>query len=171
MPRISLIVAIADNYAIGKDNALLCHLPADLKHFKQITTGRPIIMGRRTFESLPNGALPNRKNIVLTSSSASGSGYDTARSLDEAVALCKGDDEAFIIGGASVYKQYLNRADYMYITWIHANFAADTFFPEINFDEWQEVKREDFQPDEKNAYAYSFAEYKRIPINTINYKL
>ena len=162
MPRISLIVAIANKYAIGKDNDLLCHLPADLKHFKQITTGNPVIMGRRTFESLPNGPLPNRKNIVISSSAVSGEGYLVVPSLDEAIKLCADDSEVFIIGGASIYRQSIALVDYMYITWIHKNFAADTFFPEIDFEKWEEVSREDFEPDDRNFHSYSFVEYKRL---------
>ena len=158
----SIIVAIAENYAIGKDNDLLCHLPADLKYFKSVTSGHTVIMGRRTFESLPNGPLPNRKNIVVTSSGTNGEVYSTVRSLDEAITLTKNEEEVFVIGGASVYRQSLDIANFLYVTWIHASFPADTYFPEINFDEWKEIAREDHESDEKNRYAYSFVKYKRV---------
>ncbi len=169
MPRLSLVVAIAENYAIGRDNDLLCHLPADLKHFKALTTGHSIIMGRRTFESLPAGPLPMRCNIVLSRSLKSGEAYRCVTSLDEALRLCAAEEEVFIIGGESVYRHVLPRVDRMYITWIQARFDdADTFFPQVNFDEWEEVSREDFDADAKNPYPYSFVEYRRKHNETNN---
>ncbi|HEY5592545.1 MAG TPA: dihydrofolate reductase [Paludibacter sp.] len=163
MSKISIIAAIADNYAIGNLNKLPWHLPADLKHFRQLTTGHTIVMGKHTFHSLPNGPLPNRKNIVLTSIMSEGvnEGYFEADSLDDVFYLCEHEEEVFIIGGTTVFKQAIYRADSMYITWIHAKFTADTYFPEINFDQWQEVSREDFQVDENNPFPYSFVEYNR----------
>jgi len=163
MSKISIIAAVADNYAIGKSNNLPWYLPADLKHFKQLTTGHAIVMGKRTFESLPKGPLPNRKNIVLTSIMSEGvnKGYYEADSLEDATFLCEHEEQVFIIGGATVYKQCLDKVDYLYITWIHKEFSADTYFPKINFDEWEEVKHEDHQPDENNLYSYTFSEYKR----------
>jgi dihydrofolate reductase len=164
MSKISIIAAVADNYAIGKANNLPWHLPADLKHFRQLTTGHAIVMGKRTFESLPKGALPNRKNIVLTSVMSEGvnEGYFEADSLEDAVYLCEHEEKVFIIGGATVYKQSINKVDTMYITWIHNDFSADTYFPEIDFNEWKEVNREDHNPDEQNLYSYSFVKYERI---------
>ena len=163
MSKISIIAAVADNYAIGKSNNLPWYLPADLKHFKQLTTGHAIVMGKRTFESLPKGPLPNRKNIVLTSIMSEGvnEGYYEADSLEDATFLCEHEEQVFIIGGATVYKQCIDKVDYLYITWIHKEFSADTYFPKINFDEWEEVKHEDHQPDENNLYSYTFSEYKR----------
>lgn len=163
MSKISIIAAVADNYAIGKSNNLPWHLPADLKHFKSLTSGHAIVMGKRTFESLPSGPLPNRKNIVLTSIMSEGvnQGYFEADSLEDAIDLCEHEDKVFIIGGATVYRQSIDKVDSMYITWVHDEFVADTFFPQFDKEEWTEVSREDFDADEKNAYAYSFVEYKR----------
>ncbi len=164
MSKISIIAAVADNYAIGKANNLPWHLPADLKHFRQLTTGHAIVMGKRTFESLPNGPLPNRKNIVLTSVMSEGvnEGYFEADSLEDAVFLCEHEEKVFIIGGATVYKQSIDKVDTMYITWIHNDFSADTYFPEIDFNDWKEVSREDHDPDQQNLYSYSFVKYDRI---------
>lgn len=163
MSRISIIAAIADNNAIGKNRALLWHLPTDMAHFKELTTGHAIIMGRKTFESLPNGPLPNRKNVVLTTiPEADFINCFACDSMGEALDLCKNEDEIFIIGGALVYRQAIRLADTMYITRVHAEFKdADAYFPNINWDLWEEVSREDFPADEKNAYPYSFITYKR----------
>jgi len=163
MSKISIIAAVADNYAIGKSNNLPWHLPADLKHFRQLTTGHAVVMGKRTFESLPKGPLPNRKNIVLTSIMSEGvnKGYFEADSLEDAVFLCEHEERVFIIGGATVYRQCIDKVDSMYITWVHDTFTADTFFPEINLDEWNEISREDFEADEQNPYSYSFCIYER----------
>jgi dihydrofolate reductase len=163
MSKISIIAAVADNYAIGKSNKLLWHLPADLKYFKELTTGHCIVMGKRTFESLPNGPLPNRKNIVLTSLISDGvtEGYFEANSIEDACHLSENEDRIFIIGGATIYRQCINKADSMYITWVHAEFAADAYFPKFNLDEWEEISREDHKADEKNAYDYSFVYYER----------
>lgn len=163
MSTLSLIVAIADNQAIGKQLQLLCHLPKDLKRFKEITSGHTIIMGRKTFESLPNGALPNRKNIVLSSSE--GLSYPNClvvNSLEKALAACEGESEVFIIGGAAVYELALKQADKLYITRIHHAFeGADTFFPEIDKSDWTEIERVSCQADEKHAYPFTFITYIR----------
>jgi len=163
MSEISIIAAVADNFAIGKANDLPWYLPADLKHFRQLTTGHAVVMGKRTFESLPKGPLPNRKNIVLTSIMSEGvnEGYFEADSLEDAVYLCEHEEKVFIIGGATVYKQSINKVNTMYITWIHKSFTADTYFPEVNFKEWNEVSREDYDADEQNQFPYSFSVYKR----------
>ena len=163
MSDISIIAAVADNYAIGKANNLPWHLPADLKHFKQLTTGHVVVMGKRTFESLPNGPLPNRKNVVLTSVMSEGVNerYFEADSLEDALYLCEREEKIFIIGGATVYAQSIHKVNTMYITWVHKEFTADTYFPQINFDEWNEVSREDHEADEQNPYSYSFSMYKR----------
>jgi dihydrofolate reductase len=163
MSKISIIAAVADNYAIGKSNNLPWHLPADLNHFRQLTTGHAVVMGKRTFESLPKGPLPNRKNIVLTSIMSEGvnEGYYEADSLEDAVFLCEHEEQVFIIGGATVYKQCIDKVDYMYITWIHKDFSADTYFPRIELDIWEEVKHEDHEANENNQFSYTFSEYKR----------
>ena len=163
MSKISIIAAVADNLAIGNANNLPWHLPADLKHFKQLTTGHAIVMGKRTFESLPNGPLPNRKNIVLTSVMSEGvnEGYFEADSLEDAVYLCENEDQVFIIGGVTVYKQSIDKVNTMYITWVHVNFLVDKFFPKIDFEQWNEVSREDHEADALNAYSYSFCIYSR----------
>lgn len=164
MSKISIIAAVADNLAIGKSNNLPWHLPADLKHFRQLTTGHAVVMGKRTFESLPKGPLPNRKNIVLTSVMSEGvnEGYYEADSLEDALYLCENEDNVFIMGGATVYKQCIDKVDSMYITWVHNDFSADTYFPKINFEEWKEISREDYEADEKNPYPFSFSVYERI---------
>ena len=164
MSKVSIIAAVAENYAIGKRNKLLWHMPADLKHFKNLTTGHTIIMGKRTFESLPNGPLPNRKNIVLRSMLSDGvtEGYFEADSLEDALELADNESHIFIIGGGTVYKNSIDKVDSMYITWVKGEFEADTFFPEFDFNEWKEVSREDHAADDKNEYAYSFVEYVRI---------
>lgn len=164
MTKVSIIAAVADNYAIGKSNKLPWHLSADLKHFKALTTGSAVLMGKRTFESLPNGPLPNRKNIVLSSMLSEGvrEGYYEADSIDDALELCDKEENIFIIGGGSVYRQTMDMADYMYITWVHADFVADAFFPNIDFEKWKVISREDYEPDEKNQYPYSFVTYEKI---------
>ena len=163
MSKISIIAAVADNYAIGKSNDIPWHLPADMKHFRQLTTGHVVVMGKRTFESLPNGPLPNRKNIVLTSGMSEGvnEGYFEADSLEDAVYLCENEKQIFIIGGATVYNQCIDKVDSMYITWVHREFLADTFFPVVDFDKWDEMTHEDHEADENNPYPYTFSEYKR----------
>lgn len=163
--RISIIVAIAQNNAIGHENKLIYWLPNDLKRFKQLTTGNTIIMGRKTFESLPKGALPNRRNIVLsrTGSPVDFPGADCFRNLYEALASCNENDEVFIIGGASVYAEGLKIADRLCLTYIHdIPEHADTFFPEFALNEWQETYREDHESDEKHSHKYSFVNLERI---------
>ena len=163
MSEISIVAAVADNYAIGKGNKLPWHLPADLKHFRELTTGHAVVMGKRTFESLPNGPLPNRRNVVLTSVMSEGvnEGYFEADSLEDALYLCEKEDKVFIVGGAAVYRQSLEIADSLYITWVHHEFSADIYFPEVDFSKWEEVSRQDLPADDKNPYPYSFVHYKR----------
>ena len=160
---ISIIVAIAENYAIGKKGDLLCHLPADLKHFKQITNGRTVLMGERTFFSLPKHPLPNRRNIVLTDVPGKVfEGAEAVYSLDELCAKVSPEEEAFVIGGGMVYRQMMLLADKLYITHIHHSWEdADTFFPEIKADEWQPVSAERHEADDNNPYDFTFAEYIR----------
>ena len=163
MSEISIVAAVADNYAIGKGNKLPWHLPADLKHFRELTTGHAVVMGKRTFESLPNGPLPNRRNVVLTSVMSEGvnEGYFEADSLEDAFYLCEKEEKVFIVGGAAVYRQSLEIADSLYITWVHHEFSADIYFPEVDFSKLEEVSRQDMPADEKNPYPYSFVHYKR----------
>ena len=160
---ISIIVAIAENYAIGKKGDLLCHMPADLKHFKEITSGKTVMMGERTFFSLPKHPLPNRRNIVLTDlQGKTFEGAEAVYSLDEMVAKVQGEEEAFVIGGGMVYRQMMERADKLYITHIHHRWEdADTFFPEIKESEWKLLSAERHFADDKNPYDYTFAEYTR----------
>jgi len=157
---ISIIVVIDQNNAIGLNNRLLCHLPNDLKYFKRLTSGHTVIMGWRTYESLPIKPLPNRKNIVICDSlTASAPGCILVFSIEEACAHCDGAQECFVIGGAQVYRQMMPLAKKLYITRIHHTFAADVWFPEIKAGEWQLQTSESNEPDEKHPYAYSFEVY------------
>ena len=155
---ISIIAAVARNRAIGHENKLIYWLPNDLKRFKTLTTGHTIIMGRNTFLSLPKGALPNRRNIVLTRSQKAFPGCDVYTSLEEALAHCDKDEDVYIIGGASVYRQALPLADRLCLTEINDTpEKADTFFPP--YDDWKEISREDHEKDERHEYEYSFVDY------------
>ncbi len=161
---ISIIVAVAENYAIGKKGDLLCHLPADLKHFKDITSGKTVMMGERTFFSLPKHPLPNRRNIVLTD--VPGKTFEGAEAVysieDLRFKIEDLNEEAFIIGGGMVYKQAMEFADKLYITHIHHSWPdADTFFPEIDPQIWKQLSAERHEADEKNPFAFTFAEYVR----------
>lgn len=158
---IKIIAAVAKNLAIGYENKLLYWLPNDLKRFKQLTSGHTVVMGRKTFESLPNGALPNRRNIVLTRQKQEIPGCDCYSSLRKALASCRPDEEVFIIGGASIYEQALAVADRLCLTEIdNVPAQADTFFPSYK-DDWQEVSREEHEPDERHAHRYAFVDYVR----------
>ena len=158
---ISIIAAVAKNWAIGYKNKLIYWLPNDLKRFKALTTGHTIIMGRNTFLSLPKGALPNRRNIVLSRSAKAFENCDVYSSLEEALQHCAKDEDIYIIGGASVYRQALPLADRLCLTEIDDTPAdADTFFPP--YDEgWQEESREDHPVDDRHDFPYSFVDYVR----------
>ncbi len=178
---ISIIVAISEENAIGKQGGLLCHLPNDLQHFKAVTSGSTVIMGERTFLSLPfskvrnTHALPNRRNIVITDNKDHAyAGAEMAYSIEDAVKLAQenlapllgelegASPEAFIIGGGMVYRQFMPLADKLYITHIHHSWKdADTFFPEIKESEWQLVSTERQEADENNPYPHTFAVYTR----------
>ena len=161
---ISIIVAIAENGAIGYKGDLIYHLSADLRRFKELTTGNTVIMGRKTFQSLPKGALPNRRNIVLTrQKDLSFPGAEVYSSLDEALTHCTRDEKTYIIGGAQIYILALQLADELEITLVHDTPAqADTFFPEFGSDEsWHLVNREDHDADDRNPYPYSFLTFRR----------
>jgi dihydrofolate reductase len=163
LQNISIIVAIASNRAIGKDNRLLWHLSDDLKRFKKLTTGHTLIMGRNTFLSLPNGALPNRRHIVISDiADESFEGCEMARSIEEALALAGTQEECFVIGGGMVYKQFLPLAGKLYLTQVHASFEADTFFPEIDFSQWKALATEEVEAGERNQYPHSYTEYIRV---------
>lgn len=160
---LSIICALTNNRAIGNKGGLLYYLPADLKHFKNLTTGHTIIMGRKTFESLPKGALPNRRNVVITrQSNFTAPGIEVFHSLDEALAACSNDCEVYIIGGESVYEAALPKADRLCLTHIDAIAdEADTFFPCYNENDWCIESKEHHEPDEKNKLPYTFINYKR----------
>ncbi|MCK9424103.1 MAG: dihydrofolate reductase [Bacteroidales bacterium] len=159
---ISIIVAIADNLAIGKNNDLLWRLPADLKRFKKITSGHPVIMGKRTFESLPRRPLPNRPNIVITDIPGEEfEGCEMAYSVVDAIAKCNPGEETFIIGGASVYRQFLPYADRLYLTRIHKFFEGDAFFPEIDFSQWITNSISETFEDETGGFSFNYEIYDR----------
>ncbi|WP_405372479.1 dihydrofolate reductase [Phocaeicola sp.] len=161
---LSIIVAVNKNRGIGFENKLLYWLPNDLKRFKALTTGHTIIMGRKTFESLPKGALPNRRNIVLSrNQSAVFEGAEHFSSLEEALKHCTKEEEVFIIGGASLYAEALPLADTLYLTEINdSEKPADAFFPVIDPTLWKEKSRECHPEDEKHLYSYTFIDYERI---------
>ena len=163
LDNVSIIVAVAKNGAIGLNNELLYRLPNDLKRFKALTTGHTIIMGRKTFESLPKGALPNRRNIVL--SRQEGLHYENAEcysSIDEALMQCDYTEDVYIIGGGELYNQTLPLAKRIHLTLVDDTPAqADAFFPTLNPAEWRETLREEHPADEKHAQAYTFIDYIR----------
>ena len=159
---ISMIAAVASNGALGLDNRLLYWLPNDLKRFKQLTTGHTIVMGRRTFDSLPKGALPNRRNVVVSASVQSLPGAEVYPSLDEALQACAADDEVFVIGGASIYRQAYPLAQRLYLTEVDdVPAAADVFFPDMKCNEWEQVACEPHEKHERHAFAYRFVDYIR----------
>lgn len=162
MKSIQAIVAIDGNGAIGRQGDLLCHLPADMKHFKEVTMGHSIVMGRKTFESFPRRPLPGRQNIVITRNADwQYPGVTVAHSVEEAIAAAQ-TNTVFIIGGAQVYEQALPLVDVLHLTQIHARWAsADAYFPALDPDEWQEVSREHHQSDHRNAYEFDFVTLKR----------
>ena len=157
---ITMIAAVAKNRAIGFENKLIYWLPNDLKRFKQLTTGHTILMGRRTFESLPKGALPNRRNCVLTTSVKELPGCECFASWDEFLFTCMPDEEIFIIGGASLYEGLIDKADRLCLTEIDDTpEKADTFFPD--YSGWHEVSREEHDTDERHQQRYAFVDYVR----------
>ena len=161
---VTIIAAIAKNNALGKNNDLIWHLPADLKRFKNITTGHYIIMGRNTFESIGR-PLPNRTTIIITrNQDYFKDGCLIANSLEEALRMANDQEHVFLIGGAQIYKYAMERnlVDTLDITLVHDEFEADVFFPEIDADIWQQVENEYYTADEKNKLNYSFIRYKKI---------
>ena len=160
---ITIIAAIGNNNELGKGNDLIWYLPADLKRFKKRTTGHTIIMGRNTFESIGK-PLPNRRTIIITrNTSYQKEGCEVVHSLEDAIELIASQEDAFIIGGAQIYKEAMekNVVDQLDITKVHQDFDADVFFPAIDSMVWEEVSRENFSPDEKNLFTYSFINYKK----------
>lgn len=161
--QINIIAAVARNRAIGYQNKLLYWLPNDLKRFKALTTGHTIIMGRKTFESLPKGALPNRRNVVLSRQVTSIPGCEVFKSLDAALAQCQEDEKVYVIGGASVYEQAIKKADRLCLTEIaDTPVKADAFFP--SYDGWVLEGKEVHQKDERHAFDYVFADYVNPPL-------
>ena len=161
---ITIIAAIANNNALGKDNDLIWHLPADLKRFKRVTSGHHILMGRNTFESIGK-PLPNRTTVIITRNDAySKEGCLVVNSIEKAIEVAQSDDHIYIIGGAQIYKQAMESdlVDQLDITQVHHEFEADVYFPEIDSEKWIETEREDFKADEKNKYDYSFISYKKV---------
>lgn len=156
---ITIIAAIAENNALGKNNKLIWHLPADLKRFKKVTLNHHIIMGRKTFESLGK-PLPNRTTIIITrNTNYKVEGCIVVNSLKEAINAAKSDENPYILGGAEIYNQALDVADKLDLTFVHHKFEADVFFPKIDTKIWKEVSRENFNADEQNNYNYSFVTY------------
>jgi len=158
---LSIISAMDENRLIGKGNALPWHLPADLAFFKRTTLNKPVIMGRKTYESIGK-PLPGRHNIIISRNPAYRiDGCDTCADIDAALALAADQVEAMLIGGASLYEQTIELAETLYITEIHAKFEGDAWFPAIDPSRWEAVWREDHEPDERNKSAYSFIKYRR----------
>ena len=161
---VSIIVAMAENGVIGKDNDLPWRLPADLKHFKQTTTGHSIIMGRKTYESIGR-PLPKRRNIVITRNAEwKAEGVEVANSLAAALEMCREEKEVFVIGGGSIYALAFeeNLVDKAYVTLVHEEFEGDTYFELPDKAAWVVTEEELHQPDEKNAYSYSFITFSKI---------
>ena len=155
-PKLSLICAMDKNRLIGNNNQLPWHLPADLALFKQNTLGKPVLMGRKTYDSIGR-ALPGRQNIVITTNTGwNAPGCDVAHTIDEALTLANDCEEVMLIGGASLYEQTLKQADSLYLTMIDHSFEGDTWFPEIDFKAWQIESEIDFAADDKNPYLFTF---------------
>ena len=158
---VTIVVAMGENNAIGKNNELLWYLPKDLRHFKTITKGHTVIMGRKTFESVGK-PLPNRRNIIITrNTDLAIEGTEVVHTLEDALKLCKQDEEVFIIGGAEIYKIAMPHTDKIYLTVVHENFEADAFFPEIDHNLWLETASEKHLPDDKNNLSFTFSTLER----------
>ena len=157
---VSVIVAIAENYVIGDKNTLLWNIKEDMRRFRTTTTGHPVIMGRKTYESIGR-PLPKRTNVVITRGDSEFEGCLVAHSLEEAVAMFPTDEEVFIIGGAQIYNQALPLADKLYLTIVHRNYDGDTSFPALDMSEWNELSREEFEHGEEFEHPFSFINYER----------
>ena len=161
-PRISLIVAMARNRVIGSNNQMPWHLPADFAYFKRITLGHPIVMGRKTFESIGK-ILPGRRNIVVSRNrNFQVDGAEVMHSVDEAISGCQGNEEVFVIGGATLYSAALPHADRLYITEVDVTAEGETLFPVVDMRSWLETARQRVEPDAKNAYAMEFVVLERV---------
>lgn len=158
---VTIIAAVGRNRALGKDNDLIWHLPADLRRFKSLTRGHHVIMGRKTFESLGK-PLPKRTNIIVSRNpDYRAEGCIVVDSLEKALEIAQSDPDPFILGGAEIYKQALSLADHMDLTYVHEDFEADAFFPEFDREEWELIGRQDFYKDDENPFDYSFVQYKK----------
>ncbi|WP_047449210.1 dihydrofolate reductase [Alistipes sp. ZOR0009] len=159
---IALVVAMAGNNAIGKDNQLLWHISEDLQFFKKLTLGGTVIMGRKTYESIGR-PLPKRRNIVITRTEGYlADGAEIVHSLEEALSIAESDEKVFIIGGGEIYRQAISFADMLYITKVDRTYDADTFFPDIEYSQWKEVDRVDFERGATYEYPFSFFTYKKL---------
>lgn len=168
--NLSIIVAVAQNMAIGRDNDLLWHISDDLKRFKSLTAGHTVIMGRRTFESLPKKPLPRRRNIVLTHDdgfcfevppAATGT-VEVAHSMSQALRMVADEEETFVMGGAAIYREFLPLANRMYVTWVYRDFEADVYFPVIDRSAFRQVSLSDRMVDPESGLEYAYAEYVRL---------
>ena len=161
MGKVTLIAAAGENNALGKDKDLVWHLPDDFKRFKRLTTGHYIIMGRKTFETFPQ-LLPNRTHVIITrKKDYAPQGAIVVHSLDEALKVAKADEQPFVIGGGEIYKLSMDKADVIELTRVHGSFDADTFFPEIDEEEWKLVAQEEHPADERHQYAFTYLTYER----------
>jgi dihydrofolate reductase len=160
--HISIVVAVAEKMAIGNNNQLLCHLPDDLKMFKNLTAGHTVVMGKNTWHSLPFKPLPNRQNIVITDiKDEIFEGAISAFSIEDAISKMPDNEESFVMGGAMVYRQFMPLAGRLYITRVHHDFEADTYFPDIEEEVWSLVSAKDHASDEKHLYPFTYEVYER----------
>ncbi len=162
-PKISIVVAMAKNRAIGKNGQLLWHISNDLKHFKKVTTGKCVIMGHNTYVSLPGQkALPNRRNVIISDRlDAAPEGFELATSIQKALQLVENENEIFIMGGGMIYEQFLEMATTLYLTRVEKDFEADTYFPIVNFDEWELTELEVIDDDPQVDYSYRFETWEK----------
>ena len=160
--KTSIIVAVAENNVIGKDNALLWHISDDLKNFKKITENHSVIMGKKTYFSLPFRPLKNRRNIVISGTLPEIDGAEVVKTIEEAFELCKAENEVFVIGGGAIYRQTIDFADKIYLTNVYANFDGDTFFPEIDEKNWEIAEQSEIFTDEKTGLRYNFVVLEKI---------
>lgn len=159
--KLSIIVAMDTNRVIGHNNQLPWHLPADLQHVKKLTLNHSIVMGRKNYESIGR-PLPKRRNIILSRSNYAASGCEIANSVEEVFEMCKNEDEVFIFGGEEIYKLFLPYVDKMYITLIHRKFDGDTYFPQVDMNEWREISNKEGIVDDKNVYKHTFRIYQKL---------
>ena len=162
MTKIAIIVAVADDHVIGAGNSIPWYCPADLQYFKKTTLGSPVLMGRKTYQSLKIKPLPGRQNIIITRNKAfKADGCDVVDSVEKGLRLVCESEKVFIIGGAEIYEQMLSRADELYITYVEASLQGDRFFPEISIEDWKLVREQSYEIDEKNPYRMTFKVFNR----------